>query len=102
VRVSVKRLQDYSSREVEDWTENFGFGGLFVLANPPFLPETRVVVSIASAITWDPLRLSGTVRWVRDTGSSVLAGMGIALDPLSPDHAFALYRLFESLGFETL
>jgi uncharacterized protein (TIGR02266 family) len=100
VRVSVRRQHEKSLREVDAQTENLSFGGAFVLIDPPLAPETRVLVSIASAITWDPLRLPGTVRWVRDSRPGVAAGMGIAFDQLGPESAVALQALFESLGFD--
>jgi hypothetical protein len=98
--VTVRRPSERSSREVEGATDNLGFGGAFVLLDPPLPPDTRVVVSIASAITWEPLRLPGVVRWVRDTRPGLAAGMGVAFDALQPEHAMALQRLFEAYGFE--
>lgn len=100
LRVAVRRQAERSSREVQGATENVGFGGAFVLVDPPLPPDTRVQIAIASAITWDPLRLSGVVRWVRDARPGVPAGIGIAFDQLGPEHAVALQRLFESHGFD--
>lgn len=96
----MRRPQERSAREVEGTTENLGFGGAFVLVDPPLPPATRVVLSIVSATTWEPLRIAGEVRWVRDARPGVAAGMGIAFDPLSPEHALALHRLFGAYGFE--
>jgi uncharacterized protein (TIGR02266 family) len=100
VRVAVRRQHERSAREVEGSTENLGFGGAFVLADPPLPPATRVQVSLVSATTWEPLRIAGEVRWVRDARPGQPAGMGIAFDPLSPEHALALHRLFGAFGFE--
>lgn len=100
VRALIQRLDERSAREVEGVTENLGFGGAFIRIDPPLPPATRVLVSIVSATTWEPLRLSGQVRWVRDSRPGVPAGMGVAFDPLSPEHALALYRLFGAYGFE--
>jgi uncharacterized protein (TIGR02266 family) len=98
--VTLRRQHEKSLREVQASTENLSFGGAFVLVDPPLSPDTRVLVSIASAITWEPLRLPGTVRWVRDARPGVPAGMGIAFDQLGAESALALQQLFESHGFE--
>lgn len=100
VRVSIRQEHEGGFREVEGMTENLGLRGTFVRADPPLPPQTRVVVSIASATTWDPLKLRGEVRWVRDAVGGVPAGMGIAFDHLLPEHALALHRLFGAYGFE--
>jgi uncharacterized protein (TIGR02266 family) len=100
VRVVVRRQNERSSREIDGSTENLGFGGAFVLLDPPFPPGTLVVLSISSATTWDPLKLNAVVRWVRDARPGIPAGMGVAFDALLPEHAIALHRLFGAYGFE--
>ena len=100
VRITVRRQDERLTREVEATTENLGFGGAFLRMDPPLAPETRVLLSIQSPTTWDPLQLAGEVRWVRDARPGVSAGMGIAFDPLGPDAALALHRLFRTEGFE--
>ena len=100
VRVIVRRQNERSSREIEGGTENLGTGGAFILADPPLPPGTPVIVAISSATTWDPLRIHGVVRWVRDARQGVAAGMGVAFDALSPEQALALHRLFGAFGFE--
>lgn len=100
LRVDLRRLNERSAREVQGTTENVGFGGAFVRVDPPLPPETRVTVSIATVTTWEPLKIAGTVRWVRDAGRGTKPGIGVAFDPLSPDQAMALHRLFGAHGFE--
>lgn len=100
VRVEVRRQHERSAREVQGQTENLSFGGVFLRVDPPLPPETRVVVAIATVTTWEPLKISGTVRWVRDSARGGVSGMGVAFDPLSPDQAIALHRLFGAHGFE--
>lgn len=100
VRVTLRRQHERSSREVEGTTENIGFGGAFVAATPPLPPGTRLEVSLASPTTWEPLRLGGVVRWVRDARGELSAGMGVMFDPLSAEHAVALHRLFGAHGFD--
>jgi hypothetical protein len=100
VRVGIRRQHERSSREIEGTTENLGLGGAFVLADPPLPVDTRVLVSIVSVTTWDPLKFPGVVRWVRDARAGVKAGMGIAFDALQPEHAVALYKLIGAHGFE--
>ena len=100
VRVSVRQQQERSSREVQGETENLGFGGAFVLVDLPLPPDTGVIVSIASATTWDPLRISGRVRWVRDSRPGVPGGMAVAFEQLNGEQALALHRLFGAFGFD--
>jgi uncharacterized protein (TIGR02266 family) len=100
MRVAVFREQDRGPREIEAHTENLGFRGAFLRVDPPLPPGTRVRVSIASATTWEPLRIAGEVRWVRDAQPGAAAGMGVAFDPLTEQHALALHRLFGAHGFE--
>jgi uncharacterized protein (TIGR02266 family) len=100
VRVEVRRQHERSMREAQGVTENIGFGGVFVRLDPPLPPETRVTVAIATVTTWEPLKINGTVRWVRDAGRGVAPGMGVAFDALAPEQAIALHRLFGAHGFE--
>ncbi|MEI8255050.1 MAG: PilZ domain-containing protein [Deltaproteobacteria bacterium] len=100
VRVEVRRQNERSAREVQATTENLGFGGAFVRIDPPLSPDTRVLVGIATVTTWEPLKIPGTVRWVRDGARGVPPGVGVAFDPLTPEQALALHRLFGAHGFE--
>jgi uncharacterized protein (TIGR02266 family) len=100
VRVTVRRQHEKSARRVEAMTANLSFGGAFVTVDPPIPVGARLRVGIASATTWEPLELDATVRWVRDGGANVRAGMGVAFDALSPPQALALHRLFCAHGFE--
>ena len=100
LRVEVRRQNERSAREMIATTENVGFGGAFVRADPPLPPESRITVSIATVTTWEPLKIAGTVRWVRDAARGAKAGMGIAFDPLTADQAVALNKLFGAHGFE--
>ena len=100
VRVEVRRQHERSAREVQGQTENLGFGGAFILADPPLSPETRVLVAIATVTTWEPLRITGIVKWVRDATRGAKSGMGVAFDALTAEQAIALHRLFGAHGFE--
>lgn len=100
MRVGIRRQHEQSSREVEGTTENIGFGGAFIAATPPLSPGTRVHLMLASPTAWEPLRIAGVVRWVRDARSGLPAGMGVMFDPLSAEHAVALHRLFGAHGFD--
>lgn len=100
VRVAVWRQHERGTREVQALTENLGLRGAFVQLDPPFPPQTRVVLAISTATTWEPLKLRGEVRWVRDARAGRPAGVGIAFEQLAPADALALHRLFGTHGFE--
>lgn len=100
MRVTLRRQDERLTREVEAVTENLGFGGAFIRIEPPLAAEARVLVSIQSPTTWDPLVLPGEVRWIRDARPGLSSGVGVAFDPLTPDAALALHRLFRTEGFE--
>ncbi len=100
LRVTVRRELEQSPREVDGRSANIGFGGVFVTLDPPFAPHTRIVLSVITATAWEPLKLVGEVRWVRDARPGVPAGMGISFDALSAEHAIALHRLFCAEGYE--
>jgi uncharacterized protein (TIGR02266 family) len=100
VRVTVRRQHEKSARKVDAVTTNLSFGGAFVAVDPPIPAGARIRVAIASATTWEPLELDGTVRWVRDASTQHRAGIGVMFEPLSPEQALALYRLFGAHGFD--
>ncbi len=99
--MTVRRQHEKSAREVDAKTANISHGGVFLLLDPPLPVGTTVRVSLVSATTWEPLRLLGTVRWVRDVSKGVRAGMGVMFDGLSPDQVIALTRLFSTHGYES-
>ncbi|MBL8682122.1 MAG: PilZ domain-containing protein [Myxococcales bacterium] len=100
VRVSVRRQHEKSARKVDATTVNLSFGGAFVAVDPPMPVGARLRVAIASATTWEPLELDATVRWVRDGGATVRAGMGLMFEPLTPQQATAMHSLICAHGFE--
>ena len=98
--MSVKRQHEKSAREIDAKTVNIGHGGAFITADPPLPVGTKVRVSLVSATTWEPLRLQGTVRWVRDPTKGAKSGMGVMFEGITADQVVALDRLFSTHGYE--
>lgn len=100
VRVTVQRDTGRTAREIDARTENLGFGGAFIRLDPPLPFETFVIVAIVSATTWEPLKIQGQVRWVRDSKPGRPAGMGVQFLTLNSEQSLSLHRLFGVFGFE--
>lgn len=75
---------------------DLGLGGAQVRCARPPAVGTRLRLTLAAPTAWDPLELSGEVRWVE---GGEPASFGMAFERLSPAEAAALYELLSISGF---
>ncbi len=75
-------------------TENLSEGGLFIATHVHKPLGTQVEVSFKLPDLSEPIKVTGTVRWVREYSetSDTHPGMGVRFEHLSPEHTEQIRR----------
>lgn len=78
---------------------DLGVGGAHIQTTEPPRLDARVRVQLSAPTAWDPLDLTGVVRWARmrpdDEGE---AGFGVEFDGVEPAQARVLHELLAAHG----
>ena len=82
VHVTVSHESIYSLRQ--DEVTNISNGGLFLRTDRPLPVGTILYMSINAGLADGPFNIVGKVAWIRPTGESEPAGMGVSFLPLEP------------------
>ncbi len=82
VHVTVSHESVYSLRQ--DEVTNISGGGLFLRTDRPLPVGTVLYMSIDAGLSDGPISVVGKVAWLRPTGESEPAGIGVSFLPLEP------------------
>tara|TARA_B100001750_G_scaffold167489_1_gene135979 strand:- start:2310 stop:2633 length:324 start_codon:yes stop_codon:yes gene_type:complete len=93
------RFRTGAALEHEGTTVDLGLGGVFVRTRQLPSVGEEVTVILSSPTAWDPLELSGRVRWAHDGHGGRERGFGVKFDELDRAQATALYDLLQANAF---
>ena len=85
--------------EHQGTTVDLGLGGVFVRTTQIPVVGEPVTVILSSPTAWDPIEISGRVRWSHDGQGGRERGFGVKFDDLESSTARALYDLLQANAF---
>lgn len=78
---------------------DLGVGGAFMEVEHPPPVGTRLILTLDSPTSWEPLELPAEVRWVGSTDDGGARGCGVRFVRVPGSTAAALYELIHANAF---
>ena len=94
------RFDTEGAKEIEGRTNDVSKAGIFVESKEKPALETVVHVTLMAPSAWEPLQMTGRVKWAGERGG--VHGFGVHFETLNPVEATALSELLDVAGYATL
>ncbi|MBK8171746.1 MAG: PilZ domain-containing protein [Sandaracinaceae bacterium] len=93
------RFDTDGAKDIEGRTNDVSKAGVFIETAMAVLPESVVHVTLMAPSAWEPLQMTGLVKWVGERGGS--RGFGVHFETLTPVQQTALAELLDVAGYAT-
>jgi len=93
------RFDAEGSKEIEGRTNDVSKAGIFVESKEKPTLDSVVHVTLMAPSAWEPLEMTGRVKWVGERGGG--HGFGVHFEKMTKVQATALAELLDVAGYAT-